>query len=770
MIMNKFLAIRSLCVKTLLPAAAALVFAATGGHAFAAVSDGVTAIENKLTPQFIPTLKAPTTTVKAKAADLLLAISLALQDSSQTAATAEDIASAALAAELGKVRADKDKIAGQIIATIAASKNLDAATLAKVAAAVFNSNSTDPNVKHRLSAAGQAAAVVGALKSAGSASAGNNIGNQIAQVYTGDLATLFGNTLKALGKTTTSTVAATFENYVNGTFTQKPAQATEAFVAGVADKVAATNPVGVGALYGGLVLNNPGGAFDSDPEIQTLLTDVLADKKLPKAVGEIIANAAVGVTPAGKVSLSQSLNTGRTAPTQALITQGLLRAGTAADVSGILGASAIAALDPLKYGAVLVTGTGADLQKVDAIVDNLTAKVGSDVKKQTTFGIAVINAVSLSNPAAAETAAKSIFDGAAFVNSPGTREQFGKDTVGKIKTYAGAGYVVVAIVKADPTQTVDRAAFLAGEMMVKGNKAATEIAHQVSALAATGDKIVFATKLANNAPTKVQDVAMGVSITDPLQAGAITAAAVTHNPAVDKASLAKAATIGAAVAGVVDEEATADIGQALANVMSDKGTTANKPVKLSLAATLATGLAKALQSKPGVKLANRMDELGELAAAMTQKVLGKSTTDAAQAKLIATIGSNILKALSKTPALSDNPNPLANPSHLVAVTQTLKADLWEARDIAGSIAETIFRDPTLTAGQKTALLGTGIDTAANQGPLLSAFLKLAGKKGSATYQAVIQAFVDVRNNQGALKFENGVDLLGPDKETDHVNG
>jgi hypothetical protein len=756
---------RSLCTKSILPAAVALVLAATGGSAYADPAAGLAAIEAKLQPAFIPTLKASTLATKAKASDLLIAISLALAD---TALSPADIAAGALLEEGGKVRADKDKIAGQIIATVVAARNLanDAAALGAVADAVFNVNSGSSNAKSRLSATGQAAAVVGAIKAAGSQAVGVQVGSAIADSFSGDVATLLGNTIKALGKTTTAAQADVFAGFVNGTFTQKTALATKDFVRSVADKVAASNPAASGALFGGLVDNNPGGIYTntaSDTDLLDLLSTAVGDAKLSKALGEIIGQSAGGY--ADKNGLTQALNTGRAVTTQALITQGILRAGTAADVSGILSQTAIASLDPTKFGATLVTGTGQDTAKVDAIVDVLATKVGSDAKKQTAFGIAVINAVALSNPAAAEVAARSIFD-AAFPNA-GDRVLFGTNVVGKLKVFAAAGYVAKAIINDDASiDTAGEAAGVAAQLMAKGTKAATDIAQQVSALAVTGsDKAAFATVLANSAPKQVQNVAMGISITDPHSAGNITRNAINHSPASDKTALAKAAAIGSAVANVVDEEAIADIARGITDITSDKGTATGRPVKTTIMGALATGLAKALQSKPGVKTIDRMDELGELAAALTNGLLGHSGDDKTQTKLLATVGSNILKALSKTPVLSANPNGNANPL-LVAKTQTLKADLWEARDIAGSIAQTIKTSTVLTAGQIAALLGTSNDTTATQGPLLVAFLKLAGKKGSATYQAVLDAFAAVRAGNGNV-FEVGND---PFDETDNRNG
>jgi len=767
--MNKTLAFRSLCSKAVLPAAAALVLAATGGSAFAS-QQGQQKVIDKLNATFIPTLKTIPTLTKAKAADFITALSLALQDPANNGLTSAEIAAGALEKlSDGKYRADKDKLAAQVIATTVAARGLsnNAAEIAAVTAAVFNVNSGD--TKAHLTATGQANAVIGAVKSAGSPSVGDEIGAAVAGVYNGDVAILLTNAVKGLGKKTTLAQGAVFAAYVNGTLSVKTGNANTGFIQGVAEKTAALNIVGTGALYGGLVANNPNGGFDSDSEIQALVNGAATDKKVTKALGEIVADSTGGVADRATLlgNAITALGTKPVATTEALLTQGVLRSAgsTPAEINAIL--TKVTALDPAKYGATFVTSTGNDLAKVDAIVDNLAAKIGTDQKKETTFGIAIINALALSNPAAAEVAAKSIFD-VAFTD-PASRQTFGANTVGKIKTYAAAGYIAAAIVERDPVQTIQQATLTASTLMGKGTKAASEIAHQVANLAITGtDKPAFAAALSTAAPKLVQNVAVGVSLADPTNADLVTVRSITHAGGGDAKTLAKAGTIAAAVANVVDEEETAAIGQAVAATM--KATPdVNRPVKLSLAAAMATGLAKAIQSKPGVTTANRMDELGELAAGMVKSVLGQSKDAKSEVTLLTSIGSNILKALSKV-AVLNGPNTPTGPAaaNLVAKTQTFKADLWEARDIAGSIAETII-ESTLSQSQKDALLGQATGGSGHsQGALEKAFVKLAGAKTSGTALAVIAAFEQVLHGGGVLtNFENGSDI---DKETDHKNG
>ena len=101
-------------------------------------------------------------------------------------------------------------------------------------------------------------------------------------------------------------------------------------------------------------------------------------------------------------------------------------------------------------------------------------------------------------------------------------------------------------------------------------------------------------------------------------------------------------------------------------------------------------------------------------------------------------------------------------------TKTFQADKSEARDIAGSVAQTIHA-ASLTVvpqTQKNALLGIVNGGTHTQGTLEKAFLKLSGKIGSSDYNNVIQAFQDVLAGAGASKFETG---SVNDKETDTKN-
>ena len=113
--------------RQIVPAVAALSLFATSAQADSA---GVTLINNKLGT--IPGIKAGTNVLTAKPNDLLHALCLALDTlpSTATAADIGNVVEAALESVGGKARKDKDKIAGQVIATAISNNNItDAAVL-----------------------------------------------------------------------------------------------------------------------------------------------------------------------------------------------------------------------------------------------------------------------------------------------------------------------------------------------------------------------------------------------------------------------------------------------------------------------------------------------------------------------------------------------------------------------------------------------------------------------------------------------------------------
>lgn len=730
--MNKSMTLLSFSAERIAPIVSAVVLAATGSTAFAS-PQGQAAINAEVAR--IPTVKPGTTIANLKSADALLALCLALENPANAGLTPADLAVSALEA-----RKDKDKLASSVIGTTLATIGAggDAAVASAVTAAVFSQAGLNPKK-------GQPAALAGGLTAITDPAIGKNIGSAVAAAFNGsstDLESLLVGTAKVTGKST-SVVAPALANLIDGLFAanEVPAGNRATFIAAAAQKVAASNPPAAGAFYGGLVLNNPNDAFDSNGELQTLATGVIADKKLAKAIGEILGNSLGGHSD--KAALTATLIAGQKLPNQSLIVQGILRAGATADAAGVLGAVLPAitkSSDRVKFAGVIAVGNGDDSAKLVAIVGIVAG--GQPISDKSKIGITMINSIGTSDPDSAQDAMGALIDSAGGVG--GDALGFGLTVVPKIKSLAAAGAAAAEVAERN-----GNALNSAAQLMAKAGKAATDIVQRISALGIAGNKATFALQLANLSPKFVQSIAVGTSINDPANSPLITANVVTHNPTGDKAALAKVGIIAGAVAFVVDEENAAGVAGALGALMSDGGKTAGKPIKIQSAASLATSVAKAIQTKPGVATANRMDELGELAAVLTSAVIAAILNDKSRAKAITAIGKAIGGVLSKK---------------AVNETKTLPADTSEARDIAGSMA-LVVSISTLTADQKAALIGPDV----KKGAIGKGVLAKAGKKTGADYLAAVAALEEVRDNPGAAatKFETG---SVTDKETDTKNG
>jgi hypothetical protein len=294
--------LRSLCVSRIAPAVVALALTFTATQAQATVADGQAAIAAKLA--LIP--GASTDILKAKSADLLYAIALAVEDPAVTVSDADIAAGAISTTSSGKARADKDKIAGQIVSTVILSGNLtdNGAGAAAVVDAVFGANSV-------LKSTGQAAVVAAAVQAL-TPSAAEAVGQALSTPAIADLPTLLVNTSKVLGKNTPA-AATQLASLVDGILPAAGAAAVSA-VEAAALKVAASNPAAAGAFYGGL----EGSQFNA----QTTASAVVTNSKLAKAIGEILANIADDVND--RAALTQTL-IGQNAKAAPLIVQGILR-------------------------------------------------------------------------------------------------------------------------------------------------------------------------------------------------------------------------------------------------------------------------------------------------------------------------------------------------------------------------------------------------------------------------------------------------------------
>jgi hypothetical protein len=286
------------------------------------------------------------------------------------------------------------------------------------------------------------------------------------------------------------------------------------------------------------------------------------------------------------------------------------------------------------------------------------------------------------------------------------------------KNYGAAGAATAGVLRT--TSNPAGSAVIVSAAAIKGNtKAATGIAQQVSLFLGTGIPD-YAKSLAGSVSSALAGaVAAGASITDPSNTGTIVTRVILENsPAVKKQALKIASTVGLAV----DIERVGDVAKAIGALLQPKtGGTAGLP-KITSITALATALTKAINVKPlrdvndpltpNAGWHNRVDEIGELAAVLTNAALAINGGD--DAKVLASIGTAIFKGLSKK---------------LLANAGNFQADLKDvARDVAGAIfqsisAASVSGSSQLTSDERDNLLKA-------DGVLAKALIKAAGKFGS----------------------------------------
>ena len=728
------------------PAVIALSLVAAGTAL--ADSAGVALINTKLGT--IPGMKVGTTVATAKPDALLYALTLALDTlpANATAAQYAALVEAALQKDgASKFRKDKDKIAGQVIATaIANNKITDPAIIAAITKAVFNVNTGD--ARAALTVVGQGVALSGALKAAGPSAAteiGKALGGSTGGEFTGDVVALLSNTAKALG-TSSGKAASSVEAFAKDFLLEETADVASRKSQAEAAAIASTKtPAAAGSILGGFIGSL---GAQTDTQLRDAGLAYVANSNLAKALGDVLAYTMDGHT--SKVTLLNDLlgAPGLKDAGKPVIAQGVLRAGNAADATPVMTAYIATNPDRAKVAGIVVAGNGDSETKLAIIVFKLSE---GQAASATAIGTAVISAVGVLNPEAADIAIKNLFDGAGITNND-TKLSIGVAIAPKVKSYSAVGFMAAGIAESN----ISDAPNIANKIMSKASKAATDIAYRIADLSSITNKQTFAVALASANNKFSLNAAVGASLADEANAGAITAAVIQSNTV----GIAKAPLIAGAVASAVDEERASEVAYRVGELVSETGAGA-KPIKASAFKTLAAALAKAMQTKPNVTTKNRADEEGEQAALLTNAIIqafgGSTQTDVkkikARNKLITAVGTAILKALSKKP---------------VEESKTLLADQSAAADIAGSIALTI-NSSNLPAAQRTELLKAG-------GILEKAFLKLAGKALTPDSNALKGAIADVNNLIPAALagYEDGtlfaqLATTFNDKETDKRN-
>lgn len=671
---------------------------------------------DKTTPPAAPVVPRLLT---AKADDLVFAVREILEagtfaGTDPNLSEAAELAKAALGAQGGKARADRNAIAPRIVdAAVQGSHAADnASTVAEILGVVFNVNAG--STKTALFLTGQVAATAQALKSAEAPGAGEIIAATVIPLISGGDAKVQSfviSTVKAAGADTLqveSFVHRALDNVSND----------EAFALNVARGVYPV-PAAAGAAIGAYAANLP-----DDGSITAFARKAIIDPKLAKAIGPIVASTGKRVSDivafAQELVSATGLGTKATALNRGAVASGALQVDGAANTDAVIDAvlinKVLTRAELATFAGAAAVGNGAN--RVAAHIAERFAGADPNLTSQTNIGIAVIKAIALSSPEAAFDVAFDIAEGSLFGTQAAQQQLAVSIAKGVWSTSPKAAGAAVAGV-------IDHAGGFALEITAAAVRAASKatigILQEVSLLTDPGvDKVQLAVDLLTKQGVAVSTVnapsiAAGVALANVKNAADI---AVT----ITNASLAtqpKAATIGGSVALAVDVERVADIGQQITGLYS----TQVKLPKLSALGTLATSLAKAINTKPLVSHADRVDELGELAASLVDAVLDKRSATP-EVSVLSNIGPSIIKGLSS--ALLINAGDFA-------------ADLKDAaQDIAGSIAQTISVSSTLTLEQKQTLLKSG-------GTIETALKKAAKNFGG----EVVTAFDNVRGASNA---------------------
>ncbi len=683
------------------------------------------------------------TTTTAMAVDLISALVSVSNDPANTVSFADLVAGALVKDGLSKVRGDRNKIAGRLIDSVLTSTAFDtsdtAAIKAIITAAIGAGDDGNNAIKglFELDLSGRAAIVASALRRASAANAGTDIADavlpfiKIADPVKNDIAmnTFATAALNGVGTGTGRVASFVDEIFVAGGFSSNVSRQNRTWI--LAESVVKNTTTA------GEVTRSFTGTLTEGAAVTFVTQTILTRPKLAKAIAEITAACADRLSSLNHREYAQAIIGNLTAPKPALmglVVNGAIRSmaddsKTSNIIGGILNSTSDLAnpgiangqlinTDVLRVafaGAVLSsTGTnGADLAvesaKAQTVAIDMAGRVSTLFKDE--LGMALVKAVALNNPDAAGGIATGIIGTGGIAD----KTAFSVALVKAIATNnvaAGsiAGAVSSSLVGLNAASTLTLRVDFSTALIKAAGKAAAGIAGRVSS---TGvDVTQFSKDLALKVPGQVTGVVVGIT-----QAFPLTAETIVRDVVLAKNSLGltpfkiAAAKIAGAAGRGINEEKIADIGAILAASMTITGAAdlnnGNVFLAASQAAGIASELAKAINTKPKVMTAldrttqvtthNRADEMGELAAAMVggllQQLSGNDLT--AMQKTIAGIGSAIIKALSPKNLQSDLNAP---------------ADLREAADIVGSIAQVISMSDKLDYNTKKALLGQGLGT------------------------------------------------------------
>lgn len=718
-----------------------------------------------------PTLAVPNpknSVITAPANDLVYAVYRIVGNGQGAIVTSVDdiatVVKAALSPVNGKSRTDINTVAARVLNAAIVGEELNgvakidfsADTTGAELVEVLNAAATASGAK--LTTAGKEALVAQALKvadpdtAAGAAIAADISGTGANAAFS---ALTASDTQKEAFAVAALKKVGTATSQVQGFSQQLLSNVSAATLNTVGLKIAtgvASTPVIAGDVIGGLVAQIKATATDStasDTAIDALLNKVLTTAALAKDVTYAVAKSLPsysGATPllTKAATLVSALPAAKETPTiKAAVLGGYLatlgttpsasdvstavttidvigKPLTAAQLASFAGAASTAAPDAA--GGIILALSG---QGLFAKPTNSTAQKTEDTAF-TAVAVAQLKAI------AATASVDAIDSLVSSTLTAGTTNGYTAFTETSGDTLKLA--LAVSLAKAAPTNAVTTSEVvdavyqqytakteaaldtLATKALAAAPKSAVNIvkllAVEAAALSTPVSAADFALHLVNDTGTgtdkfpagSAASVAAGAALADPTHIGEVAVAVINANAT----QQAKAVAIATAVAASANIEDIAKLGFSVASDLpAVKNGNGKVPAFTTTIASLATALGKAINAKTQEQTSNRVDELGELAAELTQAAIAKDpagTTVATEATFQA-IGTALFKSLSAT--LQENGGPFP-------------ADLKDAAEyITGSILQTISTSG-LPAAEIAALLSSS-------GALEKALLAAAAK-------------------------------------------
>jgi hypothetical protein len=443
---------------------------------------------------------------------------------------------------------------------------------------------------------------------------------------------------------------------------------------------------------------------------------------------DVVAGLAAKATTANRAAVASGViqaieRTNDSATTTAVVNAALTnKTLTKAELSTFAGAAAVNTGDAAaEVATAVITHGGAN----------------ADVPTKGNIAVAILKSIAATSPSSGQNVTIAIVGTGGFADDA-AKQAFAVSVAQKFATGGSVvGNAVAGVGTTLAIQSVDSLTTLGAATVKVASKSALNISKEIARFSGTADFTTFAGTFAGKSLSAAgANIAAGVSVTaigggaqtfvSGQTPGDIVLAVANSLTALNTRPLqAKLTSIAGTTALAIDVERIALLAGKVTGALRPSTATGVGLPKITTVSAFATSITKAINTKPFVSTANRVDEIGESAAEMTRAaiaVLGPTATEAQIASTVASIGTAVMKGLSATLLINGG---------------NFAADLKDAaRDIAGSIAQTI--SVVLGSNVSTQALATNL---IKSGGTLENALKLAAKKFGGE---VLTAFGDVR--------------------------